>query len=475
MATETYLNSTLAYCPSCQRTELARIVVREAQVFMERVCPVQGTQRIKIVEDYHWYVEKMAAPQMIASPTIRQPVVRGCPHDCGLCEFHTAKIHLPVLSITNDCNLHCPICFTYNRPDQKYYKSAADMQTIVNHIVAQTGGVELINITGGEPTLHPHLFDLLAICQHPKIGRITMNTNGLKIAQDLEFAKKIKAAGVQLVLSLDTLDPHQSKLIHGKDLVAKKLRVLQILEELQIPTTLLSVCIKGVNEEEVANLVHTYLKKDFVCSITIQNMTFTGQQGSQFKPRAHITIDEVEQLLARRGEMSQADFFPLGSYHPLCYSVAYYIVQENKILSLTRLIDKAILTAASQNSYLLNTNQDFSAQFQQGINRLWAAGEDEGTIKRLKELLQELYPKDRNLTALERLNIAEKRVKMVYIHPHMDDDNFDIDRVSRCGDVVPDESGRMVPACAYNLLHRKQDTRFWVEPPSPLNRRTTQI
>jgi len=464
MKSEIFLNSTLAYCSHCGKTELARIVARESSVFMERVCPVQGTQSVKIVADYRWYQEKMAIPQEIIKPTVAKSLQAGCPKDCGLCEAHTTSVLLPIVSITNQCNLNCPICFTYNRYDRnKYYKNVIEMQKILEQITQQTHPIKMINITGGEPSLHPNLLDIFTICRQNGISRITMNTNGLKIATDRKFAEKLKESGVQLVLSLDTLDSAKSKIIHGKDIVAKKRQALEIIEELQIPTTILAVCIKGVNEADVVDIVHTYFHKSFVRSITIQNMTFTGENGSQFEPRAHITIDEIERLLASRGKFAPTDFFPLGSYHPLCYSVAYYILHNNKVISLSKLIDRAILTKLSRNSYLLNGQQDFSTHFAEGINRLWAEGEDETLIKMLKDFLQELYPPNLILTAQERLNIAEKRVKAIYIHPHMDADNFDIDRVSRCGDIVPDESGRMMPACSYNLLYRQQDARFWVE------------
>lgn len=469
MARETYLNSTLTYCTHCAQTELARLVVRDASVYMDSFCPANGVHSTKIVDDYHWYLERVRAPQQVVSPKAVRAVQQGCPQDCGLCAFHTSGIHLPVFSITNACNLNCPICFTFNRPDQKYFKSILDMQEIVDHIVEQTDGVDLINITGGEPTLHPQLFEIIETCKHDRIGRITLNTNGLRIASDPEFSRRIKAAGVQLVLSLDTFDPEKGRIIHGIDLSAKKRKTLQILEELDIPTTILPVCIKNVNEDDVADIVHTYLKKRFVRSITIQNMAFTGQNGSQFvngpqsQPRVHITIDEVERLLASRGEISQDDFFPLGAYHPLCYSVAYYIIHQDRVLPLSKLIDKKLLTSASQDSYLLDPSQELSTYFMDGINRLWAGGEDESFIRVLRNFFRELYPTDRRLTAQERVRIGERMIKPVYIHPHMDADNFDINRVSRCGDVVPDESGRMIPACSYNLIHRQKDPRFWVE------------
>lgn len=336
------------------------------------------------------------------------------------------------------------------------------MQRILVHLQQQAGSIELINITGGEPTLHPALFELLETCKQPYIGRITMNTNGLRIADDLAFATQIKAAGIQVVFSLDTFDPEKSRVIHGRDISEEKKRALHILEDLDIPTTILPVCIKDLNEEDVADIVQQYITKKFVRSITIQNMTFTGRNGSQFQPREHITIDEVEQLLATKAEFSRTDFFPLGSYHPLCYSVAYYIVYKDRLLPLSKLIDKSVLTRFSEDSYLLNAEQDLSSHFLDGINKLWAAGEDESFLRVLRQFIEELYPVDRTLTTLQQREIAERMLKMIYIHPHMDEDNFDIDRVSRCGDIVPDESGRMIPACAYNLLHRKRDLRFWI-------------
>lgn len=461
---EIYLRSTLAFCDSCGETEFARIMARESGVFMERMCPVNGVASVKIARDPAWYVERTANPRNIESPKKCLPSQKGCPFDCGPCQWHTGGLHLPVVSITNDCNLDCPICFTFNRPDSKYFKSAEETKRIVGHVVEQSGGVQLINITGGEPTLHPDLFAVLDACRHESIGRITMNTNGIRIAGDRRFAQKIKDANVQIVLSVDTFDPEKSVAIHGKDISGVKRKCLQTLEELDIPTTILSVCIKGHNETDVADIVHTYIRKPFVRSVTVQNMTFTGKNGSLFEPREHITMDEVEMLLSQKKGIGQKDFFPLSSYHPLCYSAAYYIVRDGLLISLSQILDRSLLTEMSAGAYILKSDRDVSQEFRDGINRLWASGADDKVIETLRQFFSELYPTNRQLPADERQQLLEDWVKMILIHPHMDRDNFDIDRVSACGDMVPDESGRMVPACAYNLLYRQKDARFWAGP-----------
>lgn len=456
------LDSSRAFCPACGVTEHALITSRADGVYLERICPKQGTVSVRIAKDHRWYLERTAEPQPMESMPNAGKLSKGCPFDCGPCECHTARLHLPVVSVTNLCNLDCPICFTYNRPDQAYCKSPEEMGTIISQLTGASSDLELINITGGEPALHPRIFELLDLCAQAPIGRVTMNSNGLRIAADPEFAVRLKGSGVQVVLSLDTLDPEKSVIIHGRDITKEKLAALARLEELEIPTTILIVCIKGVNEAETAQLVRRFLPKPFVRGVTIQNMTFTGKNGSTFQPREHVTIDEVEDLLVHHGGFAKDDFFPLASYHPLCYSVAYYLADGERLLPLTRLVGKGLLTAATVNAYVLNPGEELAAAFREGIDRLWAEGEDDGTIALLRRFIRELYPPD-GLSGDERQLRAETMVRMVYIHPHMDEDNFDIARVSRCGDLVPDESGRMIPACSYNLLYRQHDPRFWEE------------
>ncbi len=463
MTGEIYINSTLAYCSKCNKTEQARIISRDNKVYLERMCPVHGVYSSIIASDYHWYRDRIKSFGEVTVPHHTKPAKNACPLDCGVCEWHSNKLTLPVFSITNDCNLDCPKCFTFNRPDAKYYKSLEETEQILDHIAAQSGGVQLINLTGGEPTLHPEIIDILNLCNQKGIGRVTMNTNGIKIAASREFAAALKETGVQVVLSLDTLDPEMSKIIYGRDISKEKRQTLELLEEFDIPTTILSVAIKHHNEKEIQEIAARYLKKEFVRSMTIQNMTFTGLNGSKFEPREHITMDEVENLLAKNTEFNQTDFFNFASYHPMCYSIAYYFSKDGIIVPLTKLLDKESLSKMTKDSYLIDPKQDFSREFLNGVNEMWANGEDENTIRVLKDMINKLYPNDREISGEERQNYFERYFKMIYIHPHMDEDNFDIDRVSKCGDLVPDEQGNMIPACAYNLLYRQKDSRFWVE------------
>lgn len=462
-AQRTFLNGTLAYCTHCGKNEFARIISTGKGIFLERVCPELGVQPSLLARDENWYNQRISfipKPAAVENPKSSE---RGCPLDCGICSWHTNSLKLPIFSITNDCNLDCPKCFTYNRQDRKYYKTPEETRQIVDHMTTQSQKLHVINITGGEPTLHPRLPEIIECLKHPKIDRITMNTNGLRIAEDPALALQIKEAGIQLVLSLDTLDPQTSLMIHGENLVPVKLAALKRLEELEIPTTLLIVGIKGVNHQEIPQIIRYYFSKPFVRSITIQNITHTGKNGSHFKPESHITIDEVETSVCECDGFDPEDFFTPATYHPLCYSVGYFIVYRDRVYSLAKILGSERLREMTSHSYLVQSDRDYSEEFLSGLNRLWGEGESEEVIRDLKQLIRQIYPLDRSRSESERRSLMEEYIKMIYIHPHMDQDNFDLDRVSRCGDLVPDEQGNMIPACSYNLIYRQKDPRFWVD------------
>jgi uncharacterized radical SAM superfamily Fe-S cluster-containing enzyme len=453
----TTLGSTRAWCPQCRQVEHALYTATKDGVYMERICPAQGSRRSPVCLSQDWYMERTGAARRIRHGKASVPARRGCPHDCGPCVHHAGQLRLPVFSITNNCNLACPICFTHNRPDQIYNKTPDELESILDHIEAESKNLDLLNLTGGEPTLHPGLFDLLERCAKRSFRRVSMNSNGLILGKDKAFAEKIKASGVQVIFSLDTLDPAKSLRIHGRDIVRDKLDALAMLENLDIPTAILLVWIPGLNDNEVPGLIREYLPRDFVCGITIQNMAYTGHYGSRFSPRRHSTLEEVELGLAAGG-FAADDFFTHGSYHPFCYSTAYFIVDGARRVPFTRLAGKELLTAATEDSFLMRKTPELERQFRDGIDALWAAGAPKDELALIKKFIARYNDED-----TRHPGFFHEMVKTVTIHAHMDEDTFDLAKTALCGDLVPDENGSMIPACAYNLLYRQKDPRFWAE------------
>ncbi|MBI5534885.1 MAG: radical SAM protein [Deltaproteobacteria bacterium] len=460
----TYLTTVRGMCRTCREIVPARVVLRAGKVWQQSLCPTCRNTEALIAEDSEWYLQNAMRAQPDRAPRKgAHPSKHGCPHDCGPCTWHASSCQLPVLSITNACNLNCPICFTYNRPDRIYHMPVEEMRATVDWIVESSAPVDLINITGGEPTLHPQLLDILRCCKRPEIGRITMNSNGLRLAKDPALCEQLAELGVYVILSFNTFEPKTSIRLHGRDIVEDKLRAIENLSRAGVRMTLLQVMERGVEEDVSGRILELMASNDNILSHTVQTMTYTGQGGGQWAKREHIPVDEAARMVAKqsKGALQFSDFLPRPASHPLCYLTCYMVKVDQTFLPFARFAPAERISALMQDSYLirLDLDQEF---FKDVVQDLFAKGET-GHLKTFRSILEKLYPGKGPLpTAFERQRLAESAVRTIYVHAHMDEDNFDCSRAMMCPDLVPCEPGRLVPACTYNLFYRMKDERFYV-------------
>lgn len=459
-----YLSLSQGMCRECGQMVQVRYIAFEDKVYLERHCPDHGISRALVAESLTWYLEALQQPSGARVPKQTLPKTGPCPTSCGPCEFHAQTCQLPVFSITNACDLRCPICFTYNQADRTYFMSPEEFGRHIEFVVEATGGVDLVNITGGEPTLHPQLFELLEKAKHPGIGRVTMNTNGLSLAKKPEMAKRLAELDVYAVMSLNTLNPETSVRLHGRDITRQKLKALENLSKYGVKTTLLMVLVGGVNEGELPALIELLLNNDAVRSLTIQTMTYTGQGGGEFLPRKHIPVDGVERVIRETsgGRIRKSDFMPLPTAHPLCYGVSYFLIDgSGSIHSLTDILEKSIISRHLADGYLLQPSEEFEVDLKIAIDRIWSQDSNPALLKTLKQMLKRVYPQGEVLSIYERQRRAESMVKTIYVHAHMDEDTYEVGRAMRCPDQVPVNAEKLIGACTYNLFYRQKDERFW--------------
>jgi len=460
----TYFTTVRGMCRGCRQIVPARVFFRGEQVWQQSLCPTCDNPCALIAADKNWYLSSVLRQMLDRAPlSVSQPPVRGCPHDCGPCAIHASPCQLPVLSVTNACQLRCPVCFTYNRADRLYHMPIEEMQRTVDWIIESSGSVDLINITGGEPMLHPQILDILDCCRRPQIGRVTMNSNGLRLAEDQTLCRELADRQIYVILSLTTLDPDVSQQLPRQDIVDAKLKAIDNLTAAGVKMTLLNVMIRGVNEDAIGGMWSLMRRNDSILSLTVQTMTYTGQGGGSFARTNHIPVDEAARIVCRQtdGELEFGDFVTRPSSHPLCYLICYALRAGSDILPFARFGGGQRLTDLIRDSYLVRPEdcQDF---FTDAINQLYAQGKTEH-LQCLRSLIEEMYPAGRPPGTFDRQRIAEKAVRTVYIHAHMDEDTFDCSRAMMCPDLVPAQPGRLIPACTYNLFYRMKDERFYVE------------
>lgn len=458
----TYFRTVRGMCRKCREIVPARVFFRDDQVWQQSLCPACTNEPALIAANKSWYLANVlkALPDHSPLPGATPPK-HGCPHDCGPCSWHATGCQLPVISITNACNLRCPICFTYNRPDLHFFKPIDEMQQTIDWLLESSGPLDLVNITGGEPTLHPQLIDILRACIRPEIGRVTMNSNGIVLAEDYNLCEQLAELDICVVLSFNTFDSGISKRLNGRDLVRTKFKAIENLNRAGVRMTLLNVLVHDTNENAIGGILELMRQNDNILSLTIQTMTYSGQGGSKFTRTRHVPVDKAAMVVSEQsgGILELDDFVTKPSAHPLCYLICYMLKNGDEFIPLARFAPPEKIQQLIQDSYLIRPGQ--KEFFTDAINELYARGKTEH-LGFFREIIEKLYPTGKNLTDFERHRIGESYVRTVYIHAHMDEDTFDCSRAMFCPDQVPVEPGRLLCACTYNLFYRMQDERFYV-------------
>jgi uncharacterized radical SAM superfamily Fe-S cluster-containing enzyme len=457
---------TKGLCAVCKSGVDAKVIFRDGSVYLDKFCPAHGKQECLIASSVEWYLDCLSFIAPHTPPNrISKPVEKGCPFDCGACASHQQKVYLPVVPITSACNLDCPICYTVNKNEHAHRLSREQMRAIIDRLKEDHDELDIINFTGGEPTLHPQLPEFLQMCRDAGIRRLTVSTNGLKLLNE-GYVKVLAAFDTRIVLSLDTLRPEVDKVLLGANTVRAKLRALDLLEKHDVATTILPAVAAGLNDSEVGPLLDLVLSRRNMRSLELHTLCFTGQGGVGFRRSARITIPDLHRRIeeATGGCISGRDFVPSPLAHPHCYSICYLLLLDGGgYMPFTRLASRATLFELLQDSLYIEPREKLEEVFRTIIDDLWANPDkvpDGGRVlATIKRLLRGLYP-PRPLPILERQKIAERSTRAIYIHSHMDEENFDVARVMKCCVGVPDTDGSNIPTCSYNVLYREKDQRF---------------
>jgi uncharacterized radical SAM superfamily Fe-S cluster-containing enzyme len=464
------LHTTTSLCRSCKEAVPASVVALDNnEVWMRKTCAVHGGQEVRLSTNAAWYEQTRATRQRQVPPAVmKKEVDHGCPFDCGPCTSHTQKVRLPVVTITSACNLDCPICYVHNKNDDAFHMPLEDFKLILDHLRTDHGGeLDIINLTGGEPTMHPRLFEMLELAKAAGIHRVTVCSNGIRLAKDEEYVKRLAALGARIALSFDTFDPHADKLMQGVELLATKLKCLEMLEKHGVDTTLIPVMTRGVNDHEVGKILDFALRRSSVRHVEVHTMTFTGQSGATFDRSGRISMFEVLELIEEKtgGLLRPSDFVTSPCAHPLCYQIAYLLIDPagGDPIPLTRIMPREELFDALSDRLYLEPSARLEESLKMAIDRLWASDEEPESaraLRLLRNMLETMFPSDHPLTREQALAAGERAIKAVYIHSHMDEETFDTERAVDCCDSNCYADGTTIPVCNYNVLYREKEARF---------------
>lgn len=457
----TFYKMTISSCPECLKLIQAQVVFQDNKVYFIKHCPEHGESRALVSEDATYYRRAFDFAKPGSRPHhFSTAVEQGCPTDCGLCPSHQQHTCLPIIEITDYCNLECPVCIVNNRYEN--HMSQADFSGIIENLLRAEGSLETITLSGGEPTSHPEFLAFCDLARRPEIGRVSVVTNGLRIAQSERFCEELAQRNVYVILQLDGFDDEVQRTIRGVPLMEIKWKALEHLARFGIATQIAFVPARGVNEHQLGDAVRLLLEREHVLSLLIQPMAYTGLGGGVFPhdPLDRLTIPGVIRAIDAQtgGLVAKEDFIPLPCSHPLCVSLTYLLrMDDGSYLPFPRFIDMEKHLELFQQTATIEPTAQTENTLGCIIDDLWsAAGEipdSDKIVKALRRALLEMFPSQKT-SRHELIRIAERQAKTIFIHHYMDRHDFDVERLMKCCHHYPQIDGRIMPACGFNLFHR---------------------
>jgi 7,8-dihydro-6-hydroxymethylpterin dimethyltransferase len=465
-----YLGTTQSLCPSCHQVVPAAIIARGQRIYFRKRCPEHGLREDFICSDRNWFDRyDFALPARLPKQTYVEPK-RGCPLDCGLCSDHEQHTCVAVIEITDGCNLTCPMCYANSAPG-KSHRSYEDVCKAIDRIVAAEGRADVVQLSGGEPTLHPQFFDILDYAVSQPIDYVMINTNGLRIATDKAFIDRLATYGnrVEVYLQFDGFRPEISTQLRGANILDKKLQAIEHIGAVGLNVTLVTTLQAGVNDDQYGQLIDFAATRPFITGLSLQPATYSGRYYLPEEIERRITFPDVIRGLCDQTnqDFMESDFFPLPCAHPNCHILSLAFRHEGKLVPLTRFIDARsnLDLLANGLSFTRSRTENLARQI---MNRQASCCGPEGCgpasecatasksgLPIIDQPTTTSTPTfdDFMMKALTQ-QLGAKDVLRITITSFLDVYNFDVRRVMKCctHHVLP--SGHIIPFCAYNVLYR---------------------
>ncbi len=473
-------------CPECMELIAATIYPDNGKVWIRKTCKDHGEFKDVFYGDvnlYHrceefWFGDGRG----IEDPPIKKATV--CPKQCGLCNMHMSHSGLPIIDLTNRCNMTCPVCFANaNAAGYLYEPPFGDVMAMLESLIAQKPvRANMVQFSGGEPTIRPDFLEIIKRTTQMGFEYIQVNTNGIKMA-DPEFAHAAKEAGVEnIYLQFDGITDDVYRKTRSRPLIEYKLRAIENCRKVRIGVVLVATLVKSFNDHQVGDIVKFAIKNnDVISGIAFQPVSFVGRFSQSHRLERRYTLADLAFDIERQTGYMKAmrDWFPIGcitaisklasslsgkpsfalTLHPHCSQGAYFYIGEDgtvkpvsefldmepfmrELITLSREIKPSGFGLLSKVKILYRLQKHFKEdKAPRGL-----------TFKKFLESLEGYQERSLRRTTVD-LGLKQSRFYSDFfiagMH-FMDAYNFSVERVKRCVIHYPDPKGHLYPFCAYN-------------------------
>lgn len=451
----TYYDFTLSLCHVCLKRVDAKIVFENGNVYMLKRCNEHGNSKVLIADDIEYYKNIRNYNKPSETPYIFNTKTHyGCPYDCGLCPDHEQHSCLSIVEVTDRCNLTCPTCYAGSSPTYGRHRTLQEIKKMLDVIVKNEKEPDVVQISGGEPTIHPQFFEILDYAKTLPIRHLMLNTNGIKIAKDKAFAARLKtyAPDFEIYLQFDSFEDSVLRELRGADLAAIRQQALDNLNELNLSTTLVVTLQKGLNDHEIGKIIDFALKQKCVRGVTLQPTQIAGRL-EHFNPETdRMTLTEVRRKILEQTEVFNGDDLLPVPCNPDALVMGYALKLGDEVFPLTRYINPNDLLDNSKNTIVYEQDEILHGK----MIELFSTG---NSVEVAEENLKSIMC---CLPNIEAPNLGYDNLFRVIIMQFIDAYNFDVRAIKKSCVHIVNKDYKIIPFETMNLFYR-DDKKDYLE------------
>lgn len=438
----------ISICSTCYRKVEAKTVFQDGNVYLLKRCPQHGPERVLIADDVDYYrcreifIKPPEMPQVYNTP-----VKWGCPYDCGLCTDHEQHSCLTLVEICDYCNLRCPVCYAASGPERQQFRTLSQVEKMLDAVVRNEGHPDVVQLSGGEPTVHPDFFEIVELAKARPIRHLMVNTNGIRIAQEEDFVKRLAdyKEDFEVYLQFDSFELDPLMQLRGADLRRIRHDALEKLNRYNIATNLVVTLKKGLNDHEIGKTIDFALQQPCVRGVTFQPIQDAGRL-ENFNPATdRLTLTEVRRkILEQTNVFRPEDIIPVPC-HPDSLAMAYALKLNGKVTPLTSMIPPEILINGAANTILYEQEPAVRGNLFKLFATNHSPASSAGTLRELLCCLPKVFVPDA---------ITYENIFRIIIMQFIDAHSFDVRSVKKTCVHIVHPDGRLIPFDTYNLFYR---------------------